>query len=94
MNELYDVRTKWRMIGLGLRLRHSDLEAMSGSPQDCLESTMSKWLKRVDPPPTWQAIVAVLRSPLVDEKMKAKDLEERFCLEISSVSRVQGLQHF
>ena len=58
LNELCNVRTKWKMIGLGLRLQLSDLEAMSGSPQDCLARSMSKWLKGVDSSPTWQAIVA------------------------------------
>ena len=85
------MRTKWKMIGLGLRLQHSDLEAMSGSPQDCLERSMSKWLKGVDPSPTWQAIVAVLRSPLVDEKKKAQDLEEKFCRDIPSEPPVKGI---
>ena len=91
MNELYDVRTKWYMIGLGLRLRPPDLDAMSGNPQDCLKSSLSKWLKGIDPPPTWQAIVAVLRSPLVDEKRKAKELEEKFCRDIPSEAPMKGI---
>ena len=85
------MRTKWKMIGLGLRLRSSDLEAMSGSPQDCLESSMSKWLKRVDPSPTWKAIVAVLRSKVVDEEGRAKELEEKFCRDIPSEPPVKGI---
>ena len=91
MNELYDVRTNWKMIGLGLRLPHSDLEAMSGSPQECLERSMSKWLKGIDTVPTWQAIVAVLRSPLLDEKKKAKELEDKFCCDIPSETCVKGI---
>ena len=85
------MRTKWKMIGLGLRLPHSDLEAMSSSPQDCLERSMSKWLKRVDPPPTWQAIVDVLRSPLVNEHWLANYLEEKFCHDITSEAPVKGI---
>ena len=91
MTELHDVRDKWKMIGLGLRLPHSDLEAISGSPQDCLERSMSKWLKRVDPPPTWQAIVAVLRSKVVGEERIAKELEEKFCRDIPSEAPVKGI---
>ena len=91
MNELHDVRTKWKMIGLGLRLPHSDLDAMSGSPQDCLQSSMSKWLKGVDPPPTWQAIVAVLRSRAVGEERIANELEEKFCRDIPSEAPVKGI---
>ena len=94
MNELYDVRAKWKMIGLGLRLPHSDLEAMSGSHLECLQSSVSKWLKGIDPPPTWQAIVAVLRSKVVGEEGIAKELEEKYCHDVPSVSRMQGLQQF
>ena len=67
------------MIGLGLRLEPSDLDAMSGSVLDCLQSSLSKWLKGIDPPPTWEALVAVLRSPVVGEEKKAQELEEKFC---------------
>ena len=91
MNELYDVRTKWYMIGLGLRLRPPDLEAMSGSPLECLQSSVSKWLKGVDPPHTWQAIVAVLRSKVVGEEGIAKELEEKFCRDIPSEPPVKGI---
>ena len=52
---------------------------------------MSKWLKGVDPSPTWQAIVAVLRSRLVDEKKKAQDLEEKFYHDIPSEPPVKGI---
>ena len=79
LNELYDARSKWKMIGLGLRLRHSDLDAISGSLLECLQSSLSKWLKGIDPPPTWEALVAVLRSPVVGEEKKAQELEEKFC---------------
>ena len=79
LNELCDVRSKWKMIGLGLRLEPSDLDAMSGSVLDCLQSSLSKWLKGIDPLPTWEALVAVLRSPVVGEEKKAQELEEKFC---------------
>ena len=80
LNELYDVRSKWKVIGLGLRVPPSDLEAMSGDPLDCLQSSLTKWLKGTDPPPTWKALVAVLRSPVVGEEKKAQELEEKFCI--------------
>ena len=79
MNELYDARTKWKLIGLGLRLPHSDLDAMSGDPLECLENSLSKWLKGIDPLPTWDALIAVLRSRVVGEDKKAQELEEKFC---------------
>ena len=79
MNELYDVRKKWKLIGLGLRLPPSDLDAISGDPLECLQTSLSKWLKGIDPLPTWDALIAVLRSRVVDEEKKAQELEEKFC---------------
>ena len=79
MNELYDARTKWKRIGLGLRLPPSDLDAMSGDPLDCLQNSLSQWLNGIDPLPTWDALIAVLRSRVVGEEKKAQELEEKFC---------------
>jgi hypothetical protein len=79
VNELYDIRTKWKRIGLGLSVPRSDLEAMSGDPFDCLETMLSTWLKGISPPPTGERLVAVLRSKVVDEEKKAAEIEEKFC---------------
>jgi hypothetical protein len=79
MNELYDARTKWKMIGLGLHLPPPDLDAMSGNHLECLENSLKQWLNGIDPLPTWDALIAVLRLPTVGEKKKAKELEEKFC---------------
>ena len=73
------MRKKWKLIGLGLRLPPSDLDAMSGDPLECLQNSLSKWLKGIDPLPTWNALIAVLRSRVVDEEKKAQELEEKFC---------------
>ena len=79
LNELYDVRKKWKLIGLGLRLPPSDLDAMSGDPLECLQNSLSQWLNGIDPSPTWDALIAVLRSRVVGEEKKAQELEEKFC---------------
>ena len=80
------MRSKWKVIGLGLGVPPSDLEAMSGNPQECLERLLTKWLKGIDPPPTWEALVAVLRSRVVGEERKAQELEEKFCVGSSNTS--------
>ena len=74
------MRSKWKVIGLGLGVPPSDLEAISGSPQECLQSSLTKWLKGTDPSPTWDALVAVLRSRVVGEEKKAQELEDTFCV--------------
>lgn len=87
VNELYDQRTKWKRIGLGLSVPKSDLEAMSGNDDyDCLENMLSKWLKGINPPPSWERLVAVLCSKVVDEEKKAKEIEDKFCAVVISTT--------
>ena len=38
------------------------------------------WLKTADdPPPSWEAVVTALRSPLVNERNVAAQLESKYC---------------
>ena len=47
---------------------------------DSLCEMLVLWLKTaVDPPPTWEAVVTALRSPLVNAKMIAAHLESKYC---------------
>ena len=44
------------------------------------------WLiTAVDPPPTWEAVVTALRSPLVNEKIVAAQLEAKYCSPVQHV---------
>ena len=82
------MRSKWKVIGLGLGVPPPDLEAISGDPLECLQSSLTKWLKGTDPPPTWDALVAVLRSRVVGEEKKAQELEEKFCISTPPISDI------
>ena len=93
MNELYDVRAKWRLIGLGLQIPPTDLDAMSGQPMERLQKSLSKWLNGIDPLPTWDALIAVLRSPVLGEEKKAQELEEKYCGVTPSLSDTSTLTH-
>ena len=86
LNELLEIKEKWREFGLGLNLRSNQLEAIgstSSHPLECLYKVVSEWLNRSDPLPTWDALVAVLRTQLVGEKELADTLHEKFCSELS-----------
>ena len=79
------------MIALGLRLSQSDIDAMRGEDLHCLQSSLSKWLKGIDPLPTWKILVAVLKSRLVGEEKKAQELEKRYCTNpMAQVDPIQG----
>ena len=41
---------------------------------------LKHWLETaVDPPPTWETVVSALRSPIVDMKYIAAQLELKYC---------------
>ena len=41
---------------------------------------LKHWLTTaVDPPPTWEAVVVALRSPIVDQMKVAAQLELKYC---------------
>ena len=86
LNELVELKKKWREFGLGLNLQPSQLGAIgstSSHPLECLSKVVSEWLNQSVPLPTWDALVAVLRTQLVGEKELADTLHENFCSEAS-----------
>ena len=63
MTALYHkVAHKWKMIGVYLEIR--DLDSIEtkhhGDSHLCLLEVLDTWLKRVDPLPTWSAIIEAL----------------------------------
>ena len=47
---------------------------------DSLCEMLMHWLKTADdPPPSWEAAITALRSPLVNEKSLAAQLESKYC---------------
>ena len=83
---LIKIHDKWRGIGLGLNLQPSQLGAIgktSSNSLECLYKVVMEWLNRSNPLPTWDALVAVLRTSLVGENELANTLHEKFCSEVS-----------
>ena len=47
---------------------------------DLMCEMLKHWLDTaVDPPPSWEAVVTALRSPIVDKKNIAMQLEAKYC---------------
>ena len=62
------VSANWRDIGIALGLHPSTLDGIAGSPDACLKSMVTEWLKgRYDVkrfgPPTWRKLVEAMRDP-------------------------------
>ena len=76
---LYVVKTKWYNLGLELGQRVSTLDSIdtkySGDPSQCFRQVLKEWLKGVNPPPTWQAMVNALKSPTVVQYQVAEQIQ-------------------
>ena len=83
--ELHDVAAKWYNIGLYLvpPITNGTLDTIKancrGECGDCLREMLSCWLKKGDPKPSWEAVVAALRNPVVGEERLAQTLEQKYC---------------
>ena len=97
MNEIWDARCKWTLVGLQLDFKKSDLDAIDKSTNnrsvdDCFVEMLTKWLQRGDPraPSTWSALIAALKGPTVDLQDLANKVERKFLHSSSNVSNTAG----
>ncbi|MCG8626867.1 MAG: death domain-containing protein, partial [Proteobacteria bacterium] len=66
LNELTNrISAKWEEIGISLRLESGLLEIIKeDNPKDCracLRNVLKEWLKQIDPPPSWVAIIKAVK---------------------------------
>ena len=89
VNELHPVRASWFRIGLELDIPHTELicfRQMHSDFSDSLCEMLMHWLTAADdPPPSWEAVVTALRSPLVNEKNVATQLESKYCAPVQHI---------
>ena len=80
--ELLDVSHKWFDIGLELKLSVGTLERLRHQYPDtstCLREMLLEWLKKVDPPPTWEGLACALESRVVGEPRLGEQLRTKSC---------------
>ena len=79
LHALHPVRASWYNIGLELNINYTELdnfEKMSSDTLYLMRVMLRHWLQTaVNPPPTWEAVVKALKSPLVNEMKLAAELE-------------------
>lgn len=83
MNELINrVAAKWEEIGFSLRLESGLLEIIKkDNPSDCracLREMLKEWMKQVDPPPSWSAIIKAVKD--CGYRPLARTLKEKYLL--------------
>ena len=82
LNSLWEARAKWIDIGIQLDMKVQSLEAINHDHNEvgsCLRVMLTDWLKQVDPPPTWEALVDALKSPTVGCAHLAGTIEKTHC---------------
>ena len=62
-SELYTtVASEWEFIGIQLQLDPGELDTLkTKEPKAALIEVLKMWLRTVDPPPTWKAIIDAVR---------------------------------
>ena len=82
MKELYTkAADKWEDIGVLIRISDGQLKQIrtdnASNSRSCLREMLRTWLSRVDPPPSWSAIIEALED-LGDEGLAAH-LRSKYC---------------
>ena len=80
--KLLDVSHKWYDLGLKLRLPLGALDSIKYQHLDAptsMREMLTSWLKKVDPPPTWEALANALESRVVGEPQLAQQLRSKYC---------------
>ena len=76
----HKVADKWKVIGVHLKI--SNLTSIATKHHDdphlCLLEMLEVWLKRVDPPPTWLAIIEAVE--FLGEQQLGRELRMKYCL--------------
>ena len=89
---VWSARTRWKDIGLELGIIQTDLDAIEAAYRTdigrCFIEMLALWLKQVDPPPTWSALVAALQDPTIEEGTLAKQVEREYVHQCSKTSDV------
>ena len=80
MDALYQkVADKWKIIGVLLEISKGKLASIAEKhrdPPNCLLEMLETWLERVDPPPTWAAIIEAVE--FLGEEQLGKTLRDTY----------------
>lgn len=80
-NDTFPCRAKWYNVGIQLRVDVSTLDCIKvqyNDPGDQLREVVKTWLM-TSKNSTWGAMIAALKSPVIDEALLATDLQQKYC---------------
>ena len=77
---LSKVSADWEDIGLALELKEGQLSAIRSDHHEsnkCFREMLKLWLKQIEPPPTWSAIIEAVR--ILQYESLAEELRKKYC---------------
>lgn len=82
--ELNDIATVWQNLGIQLGLTAQELQLIAKTnPFDIkaqLRLMLVEWLKKVNPRPSWKALIDALRTAPIKQHQLADMLEKKYLL--------------
>ena len=77
---------RWESFGVALGVPLSNVKSFErqymGNARDIFNRIFEHWINhqsKLNYPPTWESIVEILRTRVVDEKHLADDIEKKYC---------------
>ena len=82
LRELSEITDKWFELGLVLELKDSTLKGIktdNTAVHECKREMVRSWLQKKDKcTPSWQALVAALKDPLVEHPVVAEKIKQKY----------------
>ena len=82
LNYTVPCRAKWYDLGIQLRVDMSTLDCIKvqySDPREQLREVVKAWLTSIENR-TWGAMIAALKSPVIDEALLARELQQKYCI--------------
>lgn len=88
MESIHDAKAKWEVIGIALGIGRNDIDIIrkhSTNVNDYFREILEVWLKRIDPPPSWESLVRALRSPMVGHTKLAESIAVKHNIQLQQL---------
>lgn len=80
-SDTFPCHAKWYNVGIQLRVDVSTLDCIKvqyDDPGDQLREVVKTWLMS-NKNPTWGAMITALKSPVIEEALLARELQQKYC---------------
>ena len=93
LDATFAARKSYRFLGLALRLSPDIVDCICnkiGDEKDKLCEILQEFLRKIDPPPTWDLLIAALETQTVDQKQLAQALRVKYGIEAEVCQETQS----